>query len=52
MLKDSMYNILNNILGKYTIGKIETLLYFDETQNVNVNLLISARRLTNTTQNN
>ena len=26
--------------------------YFDKTQNVNVNLLIKARRLTNTTQNN
>ena len=33
---------------------MEGLLYFDETQNVkiNVNLLISTRRLTNTTQNN
>ena len=27
------------------------LLYFDKTQNVNVNLLISARRLTSTAQN-
>ena len=30
---------------------MEALLYFDETQNVNVNLLISAHRLTSTTQN-
>ena len=31
---------------------MEALLYFDETQNVNVNLLISVRRLTSTAQNN
>ena len=44
--------LLNFPLSTTYMEALEVLLYFDETQNVNVNLLISVRRLTSTAQNN
>ena len=49
-----IYNHLRLLQNKRRKVTKEALLYFDKTQNVNVNvyLLISARRLTSTAQNN
>ena len=47
-----IYNHLRLLQNKRRKVTKEALLYFDKTQNVNVYLLISVRRLTSTAQNN
>ena len=44
-------SLLATLISSTVYLLMVVLLYFDETQNVNVNMLISARRLTRTAQN-